>query len=82
MTDLRTSGTTKMTGTVINTAGETGNKQTVWQGGLNWYPNQHIKVMLDYTHFNVSSYNGAKSTDANFFGRSGNAVVGRVQAAF
>lgn len=82
VTDLRTSGTTKMTGTVINTAGETGNKQTVWQGGLNWYPNQHIKVMLDYTHFSVSSYNGAKSTDANFFGRSGNAVVGRVQAAF
>jgi hypothetical protein len=38
--------------------------------------------MLDYTHFSVSSYNGAKSTDANFFGRSGNAVSGRVQAAF
>lgn len=62
--------------------GETGDKQTVWQGGLNWYPNQHIKIMLDYTHFSVSSYSGAKATDANFFGRSGNAVVGRVQAAF
>jgi phosphate-selective porin OprO/OprP len=82
VTDLRTSGTTKMTGNIINTNGETGNKQTVWQGGLNWYPNQHIKVMLDYTHFSVSSYNGAKSTDANFFGRSGNAVSGRVQAVF
>ncbi|WP_338333548.1 porin [Acetobacter sp. LMG 32666] len=82
VTDLRTSGSTTATGNTVKANGETGDKQTVWQGGLNWYPNQHIKIMLDYTHFDVSSYNGAKSTAPNFFGRSGNAVVGRVQAAF
>ena len=79
VTDLRTSGSTSST---VKANGETGDKQTVWQGGLNWYPNQHVKIMLDYTHFSVSSDSGAKATDANFFGRSGNAVVGRVQAAF
>ncbi|MGG6430644.1 OprO/OprP family phosphate-selective porin [Acetobacter ghanensis] len=79
VTDLRTSGTTTMASTGIKENGETGDKQTVWQGGVNWYPNQHIKVMLDYAHFSVSSYNGMS---ADLLGRSGNAVVGRVQAAF
>lgn len=82
VTDLRTSGTTinKTSGNLVSAEGETGgNKQTVWQGGLNWYPNQHIKIMLDYTHFSVSSARGV-STD--LLGRNGNAVVGRVQAAF
>ncbi|MFT8550343.1 OprO/OprP family phosphate-selective porin [Acetobacter okinawensis] len=81
VTDLRTSGATiNSAGTLVAADGKTaGNKQTVWQGGLNWYPNQHIKIMLDYTHFSVSSAAGV-STD--LLGRSGNAVVGRVQAAF
>lgn len=80
VTDLRTSGATIKSGSLIQADGETGgNKQTVWQGGLNWYPNQHIKIMLDYTHFSVSSARGV-STD--LLGRNGNAVVGRVQAAF
>ncbi|MFT8417213.1 MAG: porin [Acetobacter sp.] len=85
VTDLRTSGTTaNSSGTLVQASGQTGgDKQTVWQGGLNWYPNQHIKVMLDYTHFSVSSFNSSgKSTDPNLLGRSGNAVVGRMQAAF
>ena len=79
VTDLRTSGTTRVSGSTVKLNGDTGDKQTVWQGGLNWYPNQHIKIMLDYTHFSVSS---SSAVSADLLGRSGNAVVGRVQAAF
>lgn len=61
--------------------GVNGNQQTVWQGGFNWYPNRHIKVMLDYAHFIVTRSKGV-SGGVNLFGRDGNAVVGRVQAAF
>ncbi|MBB2190491.1 porin [Gluconacetobacter azotocaptans] len=63
-------------GTGIN-----GNQQTVWQGGLNWYPNPHVKFMLDYDHFIVSRSKGV-SGGVNVFGRTGNAVAGRIQAAF
>lgn len=62
-------------------AGINGNQQTVWQGGFNWYPNQHIKFMLDYAHFIVSRSQGV-SGNVNLFGRDGNAIVGRIQAAF
>ncbi|MBO1326723.1 OprO/OprP family phosphate-selective porin [Acetobacter sp. TBRC 12305] len=63
-------------GTGIN-----GNQQTVWQGGLNWYPNRHFKFMLDYARFMVSRSKGV-SGNVNLFGRDGNAIVGRVQASF
>lgn len=62
-------------------AGVNGNQQTVWQAGFNWYPNQHIKFMLDYAHYIVSRSKGV-SGGVNVLGRDGNAIVARAQAAF
>ncbi|GAB3593094.1 OprO/OprP family phosphate-selective porin [Acetobacter peroxydans] len=61
--------------------GDTGNQQTVWESGVNWYPNRHFRFMLDYQHFIVSRDPNSKAT-VNLLGTTGNAVVGRVQAAF
>jgi len=58
--------------------GVRGGQQTVWATGLNWYPNRHFKFMVDYNHFIVSR----STTTVNQNGRTGDAVVGRVQAAF
>ncbi|MFT8951198.1 MAG: porin [Gluconobacter sp.] len=55
-----------------------GGQQTVWTGGLNWYPNRHFRLMLDYSHFIVS-----RSMQAtNLYGRSGNSIAARIQAGF
>jgi len=55
-----------------------GGQQTVWQGGLNWYPNRHFAVKVDYSHFITS-----RSTQAtNLVGRTGDSIAARVQAAF
>ncbi|MBB2180009.1 porin [Gluconacetobacter tumulicola] len=62
-------------------AGVDGNQQTVWQGGLNWYPNRYFKFMLDFDHFIVTRSKGVAG-GVNLFGRTGNLVVGRVQASF
>ncbi|MFT8369053.1 MAG: porin [Acetobacter papayae] len=60
-----------------------GNQQTAWEGGLNWYPNRYFRFMLDYERFIVSrTPTSTKPTQLNYFGTTGNAVVGRVQAAF
>ncbi|MBB2173290.1 OprO/OprP family phosphate-selective porin [Gluconacetobacter asukensis] len=61
--------------------GVNGNQQTVWAGGLNWYPNQHFKFMLDFDHFIVTRSKGV-SGGVDLLGRTGNAVAGRVQATF
>ncbi|WP_370636328.1 OprO/OprP family phosphate-selective porin [Komagataeibacter sp. FNDCR2] len=55
-----------------------GGQQTVWSGGLNWYPNRHFRFMLDFNHFIVSD----NSVAQNIMGRHGNSVAGRIQAAF
>ncbi|MDE7547583.1 porin [Acetobacter fabarum] len=55
-----------------------GGRQTVWSGGLNWYPNRHFRFMLDFNHFIVSQ-NGSAWNSA---GRNGNSLAARVQAAF
>ena len=34
-----------------------GGKQTVWSAGLNWYPNQTIRFLLDYDNIRVSHAN-------------------------
>ncbi|MBS0983021.1 OprO/OprP family phosphate-selective porin [Gluconobacter cerinus] len=55
-----------------------GGQQTVWTGGLNWYPNRHFRFMLDYSHFIVS-----RSMQAtNLYGRTGNSIAARIQAGF
>lgn len=61
--------------------GVNGNQQTVWQAGFNWYPNQHIKFMVDYARYIVSRSKGV-SNGVNVLGRDGNAIVARAQAAF
>lgn len=55
-----------------------GGQQTVWTGGLNWYPNRHFRMMLDYSHFIVSRSMQATNTS----GRTGNSIAVRVQAGF
>lgn len=55
-----------------------GGQQTVWTGGLNWYPNRHFRLMLDFSHFIVSRSEQA----TNIYGRTGNSVAARVQAGF
>jgi len=55
-----------------------GGQQTVWTGGLNWYPNRHFRLMLDYSHFIVSRSEQATNTA----GRTGNSIAARIQAAF
>ncbi|MBS0966623.1 OprO/OprP family phosphate-selective porin [Acetobacter okinawensis] len=55
-----------------------GGRQTVWSGGINWYPNRHFRFMLDFNHFIVSQ-NGSAWNNA---GRNGNSLAARVQAAF
>ncbi|MFB9871659.1 OprO/OprP family phosphate-selective porin [Acetobacter farinalis] len=55
-----------------------GGQQTVWTGGLNWYPNRHFRFMLDYSHFIVSRSEQA----TNIYGRTGNSIAARVQAGF
>ncbi|CEF54537.1 OprO/OprP family phosphate-selective porin [Acetobacter ghanensis] len=62
-----------------------GGRQTVWSGGINWYPNRHFRVMLDFNHFIVSrtATGGGMSASAwNSAGRDGNSFAARVQAAF
>jgi phosphate-selective porin OprO/OprP len=60
-----------------------GNQQTVWSGGLNWYPNRHFRVMLDFNHFMVSGNGTGGSIGViNGYGRDGNSLAARVQAAF
>lgn len=61
-------------------AGVHGNQQTVWSGGLNWYPNRHFRFMLDFNHFIVSGNGQANGLDG--YGRTGNSLAARVQAAF
>ena len=74
--------------TAINGTGanaQNGNQQTVWSGGLNWYPNRHFRVMLDFNHF-MATGNGNTNYGTmaviNEYGRSGNSLAARVQAAF
>lgn len=65
----------------VNSAnGVRGGNQIVWSGGLNWYPNRHFRVMLDYNHF-IDQRTKNDGT-VNIAGRNGNSVAARIQAAF
>lgn len=63
-------------------AGISGNQQTVWSGGLNWYPNRHFRFMLDFNHFIATGNGSTSSAVLNEYGRTGNSLAARVQAAF
>ncbi|NLI27019.1 MAG: porin [Acetobacter sp.] len=60
--------------------GVRGGQQTVWAGGLNWYPNRHFRVMLDFNHFIASR--SANAGTLNTVGRNGNSIAARIQAGF
>jgi len=36
-----------------------GGEQKIWSAGLNWYPNNAVRFLLDYQHVDVSRLNGA-----------------------
>jgi len=57
------------------TGGAAGGVQDIWSLGLNWYPNQTIRFMLDYSNIQVNHAN-APATDI-----SANAVALRSQIA-
>jgi phosphate-selective porin OprO/OprP len=56
--------------------GVTGGVQNIWSIGLNWYPNQTVRFLLDYNNIRVSHSN-APGNDI-----SANAVALRSQIAF
>jgi len=41
-------------GLATPTGGIRGGDQRIWSAGLNWYPNQVLRFMLDYQHVDVS----------------------------
>lgn len=61
------------------TGGVFGGEQTVYSAGLNWYPNDYLRLMLDYDVVNVDRLNAAGTTQ---IGRRFQAVALRAQAAF
>lgn len=61
------------------TGGVYGGSQTVYAAGLNWYPNENLRLMLDYDFINVDRLNAAGTTQ---IGQRVQAVGMRAQAAF
>lgn len=62
-----------------STGGVYGGKQEVYSVGLNWYPNEQLRLMLDYDIINVDRLNAAGTTQV---GQRIQAVAVRAQAAF
>ena len=61
------------------TGGVFGGEQTVYSVGLNWYPNDVLRLMLDYDIVNVDRLDASGRTQ---IGRREQAVAVRAQAAF
>ncbi len=62
-----------------STGGVYGGTQTVYAVGLNWYPNEHLRLMLDYDLIDVDKLNAGGTTQV---GQRVHAVGLRAQAAF
>ena len=62
-----------------STGGVYGGKQDVYAVGVNWYPNEQLRLMLDYDIVNVDRLNAAGTTQV---GQRIQAVAVRAQAAF
>jgi phosphate-selective porin OprO/OprP len=43
-----------LAGIATPVGGIRGGEQRIWSAGINWYPNQVLRFMLDYQHVNVS----------------------------
>ena len=63
----------------VGTGGVYGGSQTIYAAGLNWYPNENLRLMLDYDFINVDRLNAAGTTQ---IGQRVQAVAMRAQAAF
>lgn len=63
----------------LNDMSVEGGKQTIYTLGVNWYPNDNMRFMLDYLHGNVNKMRTA--TPSNIGGTM-NAVAMRVQFDF
>jgi len=61
------------------TGGVYGGTQDIYAVGLNWYPNQQLRFMLDYGIINVDRLNASGTTQV---GQRVQAVAVRAQAAF
>lgn len=61
------------------TGGVFGGVQDVYGVGLNWYPNDYLRLMLDYDIVNVDRLNAAGTTQ---IGRNFQTIGMRAQAAF
>lgn len=46
-------------GAALPLGGVRGGQQKIWTAGLNWYPNNAIRFVLDYQHADVSRLNAA-----------------------
>ena len=55
-----------------------GGEQKIWTAGLNWYPNNAIRFLLDYQHTDVSRL----SSTGDDLGARLDAVSLRAQVAF
>jgi phosphate-selective porin OprO/OprP len=65
-------------GLPLSPDGIRGGEQKIWTAGLNWYPNNAIRFLLDYQHSDVSRLNSAGGNlDARL-----DAVSLRAQVAF
>lgn len=62
-----------------STGGVYGGAQDVYAVGVNWYPNDHLRLMLDYDIINVDRLNPTGTTQV---GQRVQAVALRAQAAF
>lgn len=62
-----------------STGGVYGGVQDIYAVGVNWYPNDHLRFMLDYDIINVDRLNAAGTTQV---GQRVQAVALRAQAAF
>lgn len=65
--------------TATSAGGVYGGVQDVYAVGVNWYPNDHLRLMLDYDIINVDRLNATGTTQV---GQRVQAVAVRAQAAF
>ncbi|HEY1945201.1 MAG TPA: porin [Roseiarcus sp.] len=76
LTDLNDRATAGLPETV--TGGVYGGKQQIYSVGLNWYPNDNIRFMLDYDWINVDRLNPSGAQ----IGQTAQALAMRIQAAY
>ena len=63
-----------------------GGEQTVWAGGVNWYPNSVVRFMLDYQHVRIERLSPSAATfltpNGAQVGQTYHAISFRSQFAF